>query len=275
MQQKIRNLKFIQLSLLLSFFTASLVFNLGCSSQEKTAAPEKTITTEQDIQILDKEMALARAQNVDLLSSQNFESASRFFVEAKKALSEGKPDSLIQHQLTSARNYLRLASESAHKDRSKFSTILTARQLAINEGAAAYYDDTFFRVDNLFKKMVLARNEKDKLNSEKSRQTLSGIYQKLEVEAIKRQHLNDAKTNLNLAIAEGGRNMAPLTLSSALRDYKDSLNYIDQYPEDKIRIRELAREANQSAYLALQVTRENQESQDTISTRQSGLQRSH
>lgn len=252
-------------------FLLSLIFS-GCRSGAPVTESSLTSSLNQEFALLEKDFNSALANQVDLLSSQNFKAAHKFYIDAKKSLNNPVKKGETLQLITNARSYLYLAREEAKMAYTKVKDIIVARQLAVKAGAAIYYPSRIERADTILNRLSSKEQLSTAEELEKKFSTLKDIYSRLEMAAIKHHHLNEAKMTIAMAIKEGARRFVPLNLSEAVRNYRETSAYIESNPHDFEEIKRLSQEANQSAFLLLQSTKEALAMyEDKISTRQSAV----
>jgi len=235
-----------------------------------------------EYQSLDKDINSALTNQVDVLSPRNFKIARTYTDDAKKNI-----DKLtllqkdIQRQLTKARDYLNNASEAAKISHTHIEEVVTARQQAVTAGAPIFFLYDFQKADDLLRKVTSDLEINNTENSYQNSTLLQRTYSNLELRSIKHQNLAAARLTLIQAIKDGAKNYVPEKLKKALRDYKETLAYINDHRHDVAQIETRSREVNESANQILQSTHdlatstvtltEDEKLEDQIQTQQSAV----
>ncbi|MBC7537974.1 MAG: OmpA family protein [Bacteriovorax sp.] len=256
-------------SYLIAFFLICFLF-FGCSRSPPVQETPKTVNVVEEFKSLNADMNSALANQVDVLSPRNFHVATEYLDDARKSIEKQKVPSETSHQITIARSYLNRANEAAKFSHQNIQDVIIARQLAVSAGAFGFFRSEFQRADNILKNITTDLEYNNIANVEKMRSALKTAYSELELAAIKRQNLTEARLTIALAVKDGAKKFAPQTLVTIIKNFNETSAYITTHPHEVDQIATRSRETNQSAYQLLQTTHEladtNKMSQEKLAT---------
>jgi len=212
------NLFSIKIFLLVASFSALLG---GCSSHQralKNIDSPLANTDVKSISDLDRELASAKEQNVNLLAADSFVKAED---ACKKPLADyrsGKNVDQKQDCLDEAREYLRRAKISANTRRTQVSPLLAEREKAIARNGASTPE--FERVEKNFAEAMTQMDRNPNAYQERFIPKLTDQYRALGNKAYEQQYLSKAAGSIAEAKRAGAKEFVPQTLQEVERNYQ-------------------------------------------------------
>lgn len=201
------------------FLLASFV--VACSSAPPVNELAINSDPNQEINRIDAALKDASGMQVEVLSPTNYESARKYLLQAVTDRDKNKDAQVVLHDLSVSQAYLDKANEAAKVSTEVLHGVTAERQNAIKADAPKYFPAEFAAADNELKS-VTKRVEDNKTDAaEKSRGSLSARYNDLELQAIRKMKLGEARVNEGQAIKEGAKKMSPETLAWAQKKIND------------------------------------------------------
>lgn len=241
-------------------FFLFLLFEGYCNSLAAQENLDK-IDVAQEFKSLNMDINSALTNQVDVLSPRNFKVANNYLEDAKKNLE--KQNDLkkeIHHQIIIARQYLNSANATARISHENIEDVVVARQQAVLAGAPVFFPYDFQKSDELLQKVTSELEYNNTQDVDKNRASLQTSYSDLELRSIKHQNLAEARLKLIQAIKDGAKIYAPEKYKMALRNYRETLEYITEHRHDVDQIKTRALAVNESADQLLQTTHDVAES---------------
>lgn len=203
----------------------ALLGQISCSSvKPEPIAPSQDVQTELDK--TEKQLASAKAEQVDVLAPANFKAARRDFNDAIETRNKGKDSEQVFKTLGTARTHLRRASESAEITRTGLARTLTARSAAVAAGAGRIKGDKLEDLDDKLKDVTESAETGNLEEIRQQDEKFSGQYLALELQAIKNEHLGPAHDRLIQAENEGAKKTAPRTYEAVEAQYRELDGFI-------------------------------------------------
>ena len=110
----------------------------GCSSQVKKADIASTASPSLEISKLNTDINSAVFKNIDVLAQDDFESAVKWYDEAKLGLENKKSQEQILNDVRTGRGHLEKAYAVSNNQEAKATTLFQARQSALAAGAGTH-----------------------------------------------------------------------------------------------------------------------------------------
>lgn len=242
----------LQKSLLLA---TVLTAAAACSSGPVVQDYPVTADAQEEVMNLENNIKTAQANQVDVLSPNNFKEAHEALDDAKKMHTKGKDADKVLHEVAVGNAYLTNANAVADVARENIEDVIAARQAAITAGASSYFSKEMKKADEDFKD-VTEDIEKNKLSSvNKERKGLQNKYLALELKAIKEKHLGESRHTISLAKKEKAEKFAPRTLAVAEKSLIDTEAFITANRHNTMAIEARAAETKDAAMHALNINR--------------------
>jgi OOP family OmpA-OmpF porin len=228
---------------------------VACSSKPVVRDFPPTATPAEEITNLEKDLNIARAKQVDVLSPKNFKEAEDSLEDAKNKFLNGKDSQMTLHKVAVGRAYLVNANNVAEVARENVQDVIAAREAALKAEAPSYFNKEFKNADENFA-IVTKDIEKNKMTAiAKERPKLQQRYLDLELRAIKEKNLKESRDIISLAKLENAEKYAPRTLAIAQKSYNDTEAYIKANPHETLEIKTRAKETKDAAYHAFNINR--------------------
>ncbi len=119
-------------------FCVVSILATACSSNVKKADIPSTAIPAQEISKLDADINSAVLKNVDVLAKSEFNSAVKWFDDAKSDLENKKSQEQILNDVRTGRGYLEKAYSVSENQEAKAITLFQARQSALTAGAGTH-----------------------------------------------------------------------------------------------------------------------------------------
>lgn len=209
---------------------AGLIIGLtACSSKPEIKEFDKNANVEQEIGNLEMAIENSRRDEYDLLAPVSFKEARTALKNAKKMEKDDKSKEKILKEVALGQAYLDRAKDNSEDNREKLRDVIIARDAALAANADTLLPGELASIDKKIKEET-TKIEKDKDDElkEKRAQFITA-YLDLELAAIKKQHLAEARFLIDESIKNGAQNLAPKTLASANEKYKEADLFISQH----------------------------------------------
>jgi OmpA-OmpF porin, OOP family len=232
-----------------------LVFLTKCSTRDKIVEFPATADPAEEVGRLQGEIQLARKNQVDILSPEEFTKADKALNTSIELQREGKAPKDILYRVAVGRMHYNRAIAYADTSRANLAEVLRARQAAVDVNAHRLYNKEFSEADENLRDATrqVERNNLDRVADQ--RLSLQKEYMAVELKAIQTQNLSVARKAIETAKAEGARNIATRSLAIAEKAYSEANAFIigNRYHKEGIKIR--SDEATQKAQHLLKITR--------------------
>jgi OOP family OmpA-OmpF porin len=177
------------------------------------------------IQKLEKDVAGARRDQVDLLAPTGFAAAELALTSAREQLAGGNDLLDVYAQIDRCRIELISARDKAELSRLTLAAVIKQRELARAAGAADFADD-YTRVENQFLELTRAIEKGHAASAQKRRDRVAAAYDLLELRAIKHRTLGEARKLLAEADRLKTDRIAPKTYQLARKRLDEADAYI-------------------------------------------------
>jgi len=227
----------------LILLSAAMIVLSACTGQQLEVTPISiSENPQQHINQLDKDIAMARKNQVNVLAPTWFTKADKSLNAAKTGLEEGDQLAEIFGDIATGRAQLLKAEEFANMARSTIPDAIKARELARQAGATTLGDD-YTVVENRFLYMTEAI-ERGNLGYAKRRQAaVTEQFRRIELRAIKIRTLGEVRRLIEDARKKGLHKMAPQSYADAQKKLIEADNFITENPYQKEKMHRLAAQA--------------------------------
>lgn len=237
--------------------TAAVCFLGACAGGKLQVEP---IAISEDpieqVSSLDKGIAEARKNQLNVLSPMWFSKAEVSLFEAKKALKSGDKPSEILRKVAYGRAQLQRAEEMGKRGRAALTDVVKARERARVAGATNFRED-YAEAEEQFHELTKAI-EKDNMRwAQKNKAKVIRAFDELELRAIK-DILGEVRKLIDEAEERGAEKIAPETFTFAQQKLRDVDAFISEHRYEEEKIDEHASEALFQARRLLQVMRQNE-----------------
>jgi outer membrane protein OmpA-like peptidoglycan-associated protein len=209
---------------------------LEVESIPKSGHPQELINK------LEKDIALARNERINVLAPTWFAKSESSLNEAKKLLDEGAELAKIFDDVAIGRAQLRRAKEIAAVSKATLAEAIKGRELAREVGAAALGRD-YAAVEAEFLNLTKAI-EKDNLGyAQRNQDEVTEKFRHLEIRAIKVRTIGEVRNLLRIAEKQKSDKIAPESYTAAINKLIEADAFITENPYNKGQMSKLANEA--------------------------------
>lgn len=202
-----------------------LTFGLASCANRTSISEEAANQKIPPLAELNAQLAQGKAEELNVLSPQNFNMALKSQRESLDLAKAGKPDAakIAEQGLSS----LRLARENEKLARYNLEDVLAARKKAVNVNANKVIPDLYAKAENGLLRLTNLI-EKDKLDEAKAgRNDITRLFLNAELVALKGNIVDQARDAYEAAKRSKITNFAPKTLALAQEEYQLALNTLD------------------------------------------------
>jgi OOP family OmpA-OmpF porin len=217
-------------------FTACGGQQLEVQSIPKTEHPQKLINR------LDKEVALARNENINVLSPTWFAKAESSLNDAKKFLEEGAELSKIFDKIATGRAELNRAQKIAEVSKVSLAEVIQRRELARKAGAAALGKD-YEAAEEAFLDLTRAIEKENLGYAQRNQAAVAEQFRALEIRAIKIRTIGEVRNLLRAAEKQESDKIAPESYAAAKNKLMEADAFITENPYQNEQMSALANEA--------------------------------
>ena len=210
---------------------------------------------------LEKDIALARNERINVLSPTWFAKAESSLKEAKKLLDEGAELSRIFDSVATGRAQLQRAKEIAAVSKATLADAIKSRESARNAGAAALGKD-YAEVEDEFLELTRAIEKNNLGYAQRHQAEVSEKFRQLEVRAIKVSTIGEVRNLLRIAQKQKSDKTAPESYAAAMNKLVEADAFITKTPYNKEQMSKLANEALFLSRRHLQIAAETQKIQE-------------
>ena len=218
-------------SILALLFAVVLIASCG-GSKLKVEPIAKSENPSELIQKLEKDVANARNDQINVLAPMWFARAENSLKAAKQGLSKGDKISTIMENIAKGRAELLTARDKAQVAHSVLAEAIKNRDLARTAGATSLGKD-YAQTEEAFMGLTRAVEKNNTKYAKKNRQKVADRYRELEIRAIKIQTIGEVRKLLAQARKDGVHKIAPKTYTAAQKSLVDADNFITQNPYAK------------------------------------------
>jgi len=191
---------------------------------------------------LEKDIALARNERINVLSPTWFARAESSLIRAKELLDEGAELAKIFDDVATGRAQLRRAKEIAAVSRATLADAIKGRELARDAGAAALGQD-YEVVENEFLKLTRAIEQNNLGYAQRNQAEVTEKFRQLEIRAIKVSTVGEVRNLLRIAQKQKSDKTAPESYTAAVNKLAEADAFITENPYNKEQMGKLANEA--------------------------------
>ncbi|MCI0515068.1 OmpA family protein [candidate division KSB1 bacterium] len=242
--------------LLVGIFMGAPDTSSGASGQPIAAPPAQTTaeTIAKLLNDLGSKIGQAQAQQVNLLSPNEFNIAVENYELAKADDARGKDQKSILKKLTMAQERLELAFKNANNSRAMFTPVLKARESALEAEAPQYAASQFDAAEKLFQNAAMTFEKGDNKEALKKGDKAIELFTEAELFAIKENIIGKVHLALKKAKDEKVEKYAPSSFLKAQSLLQEAENIINSDRKKQSSARQKAEaaeyEANHASYLA-------------------------
>jgi outer membrane protein OmpA-like peptidoglycan-associated protein len=209
---------------------------LEVESIPKTEHPQELINQ------LDTEVAVARNENINVLSPTWFAKAESSLNDAKKFLEEGAELSKIFDKIATSRAELNRSQKIAEVSKVSLAEAIEGRDLARKAGAAALGRD-YQAAEEAFLDLTRAIEKEDLGYAQRNQAAVTEQFRQLEIRAIKIQTIGEVRNLLRAAEKQKSDKIAPESYTAAKNKLAEADAFITENPYQKEQMGMLANEA--------------------------------
>jgi len=196
------------------FFMGFLWLVIGCAIDQQRLTPGEVSDKFEVITKLNKELAAAEEDGVDVFAPDGFLEAKRLYAEAFEMASEGKGDQPV-HLANEGLSELARAKSDAKRAQDIMWEVIDVRQRAREAGAPELFMEKYKATE---KKLAEANRLIASNNIAKAkdlRPSLMSAYNDMEINALKKGVVSLAKASVQQARDKGADDEAPVTFRKA------------------------------------------------------------
>jgi outer membrane protein OmpA-like peptidoglycan-associated protein len=238
-------------------FLLPLFLLVSCASTPPNVQEfSSTADPSQEISNLEKNLAKANSEQVDVLSPSNYENAVEALENAKEDRDDNDGNKRILKDVAVGNAWLLQANEVAKRGSEAIPDVVDVRGRALEAQAKVYAKDRLEDADDDLTDLGEEFEDGNFSVSSKDRSDLLSQYMNIELTSIKGENLSKANNNLEQAVKEGAEKIAPQTLALARKKYKDADSFITANRQDTSGIERVSQEAMKQSERVLQITRD-------------------
>ena len=209
---------------------------LEVESIPKSGHPQELINK------LEKDIALARNERLNVLAPTWFAKAESSLNEAKKLLDEGAELAKIFDAVAIGRAQLRRAKEIAAVSKATLAKAIKGRELARAAGSAALGKD-YAKVEAEFLKLTEAIEKNNLGYAQRKQAEVTEKFRQLEIRAIKVRTIGEVRNLLRIAEKQKSDKIAPESYTSAISKLIEADAFITENPYNKEQMSKLVNAA--------------------------------
>ena len=191
---------------------------------------------------LEKEVALARNERINVLSPTWFAKTESSLMDAKELLDQGAELTKIFEAVATGRAQLRRAKEIAAVSRATLADAIKSRELARDAGAATLGKD-YNVAENEFLELTRAIEKNNLGYAQRNQAKVTEKFRQLEVRAIKISTIGEVHNLLRIAQKQRSDKTAPESYEAAINKLTEADAFITENPYNKDQMGKLANEA--------------------------------
>ena len=223
--------------LVISFVLAACAGRkLEIESIPKSGHPQELINR------LEKDIALARNERINVLAPTWFAKAESSLNEAKDLLDKGAELTKIFDDVALGRAQLGRAKEIAVVSKATLAEAIKGRELARDAGAAALGKD-YADAEADFLKLTKAIEKENLGYAQRNQAAVTEKFRQLEVRAIKVRTIGEVRNLLRIAEKQKSDKIAPESYTAAINKLIEADAFITENPYNKTQMSKLANEA--------------------------------
>ena len=224
------------------FLTIFILFTACGGRQLEVESIPKTEHPQELINQLDNDVALARNEQINVLSPTWFGKAESSLHEAKKLLEDGAELFKIFDKIASGRAELNQAKKIAEVSKVTLAEAIQGRELARKAGAAALGKD-YQAVEDEFLDLSRAIEKENLGYAQRNQAAVTEQFRQLEIRAIKIRTIGEVRNLLRAAEKQESDKIAPESYAAAKSKLVEADAFITENPYQKEQMGMLANEA--------------------------------
>ncbi|MDX1709080.1 MAG: hypothetical protein R3274_10800, partial [Desulfobacterales bacterium] len=229
-------------SAMMCLLTIIILFAACAGRQLEVESISKTEHPQQLINQLDSDVALARNENINVLSPTWFDKAESSLNEAKKLLEEGAELSKIFDKIANGRAELNQAQKIAEVSKVTLADAIQGRELARKAGAAALGTD-YQEAEEGFLELSRAIEKENLRYAQRNQAAVTEQFHQLEIRAIKIRTIGEVRNLLRAAEKQKSDKIAPESYAAAKNKFVEADTFITENPYQNEQMSILANEA--------------------------------
>ncbi len=241
-------------------FTAMLLLVACGASQLKLEPISKSENPAALVYQLGNSLKSARENQVDILAPGWFEKAEDSYLKARKQLNAGEEISEILLNVSYGRAELIRAAEMAQLSRNALAEVIKSRNEARAAGAESLGED-YAETEENFLEMTRAIENNNLDWAQRNMEEVNQAYRQLELQAIKKQNLEEAGKLIQEAEKNGAKKITPKTLAFAQESLREADAYITEHRSEKQNVEKRGRDAFFEARRLMNVLKQSQKFQ--------------
>jgi outer membrane protein OmpA-like peptidoglycan-associated protein len=229
-------------SAFMRFLMIFVLLNACGGRQLEVESIPKTEHPQELINQLDNEVALARNEQINVLSPTWFAKADSSLKDAKKLLEDGAELSKIFDKIASGRAELNEAKKIAEVSKVTLAEAIQGRELARKAGAASLGKD-YQAVEEDFLGLSRAIEKENLGYAQRNQAAVTEQFRQLEIRAIKIRTIGQVRNLLRAAEKQESDKIAPESYAAAKNKLVEADAFITENPYQKEQMGMLANEA--------------------------------
>lgn len=234
----------------------SCLFLIACATPPPVQEFSSTANPTREIENLERGLEKAKAEQVDVLSPDNYARAKEALEDAKDARNDNESNSDVLKEVALGNAWLMQAMDVARQGSNAIPDIVDVRARALESKAPEHAKEQLKKADKVLADLGEDFEDGDYSVDNKKRDALLARYMDIELASIKAEKLGKASDNIKQAEKEGARKIAPQTLALAKKRYKDAEAFITANRQDPNGIATMTNQAFQESERVLRITRE-------------------
>ncbi len=235
--------------------TAAFAFGLAaCSHTPPVADYPATANPVEEIQKLDADLHTAADNQAAVLSPKMYRKAGDAFGDAKQYQNKGKENKDVLKQIAISRAYLNETNKNMTGVQQTIPEVVKARHDAVLGGAMVQQKEELAATDSKLRDYT--ENVEDGKNKidQADREEMKNSYLSIEVAAINRTRLAEARTLISQARKQGAERLTPKSLTAAEMKIKKVEDTITTDRHNVALLDQVTKDATDEARHALELT---------------------
>lgn len=232
---------------------AAFALVAACSSAPKTETLSADTDVNQALEQTQAQLDQGRANNLEILSPENFEKAEESMKDARKALVKGNSKEKVLKEVAETRAWLAQAQTKGDIVNAAAKGLPDARTGAIKAEANKFYPKEYAKLEKETRDVSEDAEDGDVSKLTKEADQLTAKYHELEVRSVTKARLGNAEANIAQAKKEGAERKAPQTFREAQQQYEAANSLIQANPRDTAAIDAAAARATEASQFLVQV----------------------
>lgn len=226
-----------------SILLLAALFFAACGGNQLNLEPiSKSENPVALVQQLGEALKNAKEDQIDILAPGWFEKAQKSYLKARNKLDKGDEISEILIDVSYGRAELTRAEEMARLSRATLHEVIQSREDARAAGAEGLGGE-YTSTEKEFLEMTGAIENGNIDWAQRNRDKMEKAYRQLEIQAIKKQNLEEAGVLIREAEKNGAKKVVPKTLAFARETLREADAYISEHKSDKENVEKRGRDA--------------------------------